>query len=89
LDKELREAREFSQGVIETRTGLMRAYVSRIENGHMVPTLRDIKARFESDCYLAPAVFAKAPDLPASRNCGASRRPNSSISLATKPVQPV
>jgi transcriptional regulator with XRE-family HTH domain len=37
--KELREAKEFSQGVIEKRTGLLRCYVSRIENGHTVPSV--------------------------------------------------
>jgi transcriptional regulator with XRE-family HTH domain len=37
--KELREAKKFSQGTIETRTGLLRCYVSRVENGHTVPTV--------------------------------------------------
>jgi transcriptional regulator with XRE-family HTH domain len=37
--KELREAKKFSQGSIEKRTGLLRCYVSRVENGHTVPTI--------------------------------------------------
>lgn len=37
--RELREAKEFSQGVIEKRTGLLRCYVSRVENGHTVPSV--------------------------------------------------
>jgi transcriptional regulator with XRE-family HTH domain len=37
--KELREAKKFSQGTIETRTGVLRCYVSRVENGHTVPTV--------------------------------------------------
>jgi transcriptional regulator with XRE-family HTH domain len=37
--KELREAKKFSQGTIETHTGLLRCYVSRVENGHTVPTV--------------------------------------------------
>ncbi len=37
--RELREARGFSQGDIEKRTGLLRCYVSRVENGHTVPNL--------------------------------------------------
>jgi len=32
--RELREAKELSQGDIEERTGLLRCYVSRVENGH-------------------------------------------------------
>ncbi|MGD0227412.1 MAG: helix-turn-helix transcriptional regulator [Terriglobia bacterium] len=35
----LRTARNFSQGEIEKRTGLLRCYVSRVENGHTVPSL--------------------------------------------------
>jgi transcriptional regulator with XRE-family HTH domain len=37
--KELREAKKFSQGTIEKRTGLMRSYISRVENEHIVPTV--------------------------------------------------
>ena len=37
--RELREAKEFGQGVIEKRTGLLRCYVSRVENGHTVPSI--------------------------------------------------
>ena len=35
--RELREAKNMSQGDIERRTGLIRAYTSRVENGHTVP----------------------------------------------------
>jgi transcriptional regulator with XRE-family HTH domain len=31
--KELRESKELSQGDIEKRTGLLRCYISRVENG--------------------------------------------------------
>jgi transcriptional regulator with XRE-family HTH domain len=37
--KQLREERNFSQGVIERRTGLLRCYISRVENGHTVPSI--------------------------------------------------
>ena len=37
--KELREQRQISQGVIEKRTGLLRCYISRVENGHTVPSV--------------------------------------------------
>lgn len=35
----LRQARGFTQGEIEERCGLFRCYISRVENGHTVPTL--------------------------------------------------
>jgi len=41
--RSLREAKEMSQGDIEKRTGLLRCYVSRVENGHTVPALDTIE----------------------------------------------
>jgi transcriptional regulator with XRE-family HTH domain len=35
----LRETKQFSQGEIEKRTGLLRCYISRVENGHTVPSI--------------------------------------------------
>jgi transcriptional regulator with XRE-family HTH domain len=40
--KELREAKKLSQGDIERRTGLLRCYTSRVENGHTVPTVETL-----------------------------------------------
>ena len=39
----LREAKKFSQGEIEKRTGLLRSYVSRVENGHTVPSVETLE----------------------------------------------
>ena len=39
----LREQKKLSQGDIEERTGLLRAYVSRVENGHTVPTIATLE----------------------------------------------
>src|SRR5207247_199135 len=41
--RKLREERHFSQGDIEKRTGLLRCYVSRVENGHTVPSLETLE----------------------------------------------
>jgi transcriptional regulator with XRE-family HTH domain len=41
--KELRELKNFSQGDIEKRTGLLRCYVSRVENGHTVPSVETLE----------------------------------------------
>jgi transcriptional regulator with XRE-family HTH domain len=40
---QLREAKNLSQGDIESRTGLLRCYVSRVENGHTVPSLETLE----------------------------------------------
>jgi transcriptional regulator with XRE-family HTH domain len=41
--KMLRDERNFSQGDIEKRTGLLRCYISRVENGHTVPSLETLE----------------------------------------------
>jgi transcriptional regulator with XRE-family HTH domain len=40
---ELREQKKLSQGDIEKRTGLLRCYVSRVENGHTVPSIETLE----------------------------------------------
>ena len=39
----LRNEKELSQGEIESRTGLLRCYISRVENGHTVPTVETLE----------------------------------------------
>jgi transcriptional regulator with XRE-family HTH domain len=39
----LRETKNFSQGEIEKRTGLLRCYISRVENGHTVPSVETLE----------------------------------------------
>ena len=41
--KMLREEKNFSQGDIEKRTGLLRCYISRVENGHTIPAFETIE----------------------------------------------
>jgi transcriptional regulator with XRE-family HTH domain len=41
--RELREAKKLSQGDIEKRTGLLRCYVSRVENNHTVPAVETLE----------------------------------------------
>jgi transcriptional regulator with XRE-family HTH domain len=41
--REMREAKKLSQGDIEKRTGLLRCYVSRVENGHTVPAIETLE----------------------------------------------
>ena len=39
----LREQNNLSQGDIEKRTGLLRCYISRVENGHTVPAIETLE----------------------------------------------
>jgi transcriptional regulator with XRE-family HTH domain len=41
--RKLREDKKLSQGDIEERTGLLRCYISRVENGHTVPSLETLE----------------------------------------------
>jgi transcriptional regulator with XRE-family HTH domain len=38
----IRESKNLSQGDIEQRTGMMRSYTSRVENGHTVPSIETL-----------------------------------------------
>ena len=63
----LREAKRLSQGDIEKRTGLLRCYISRVENGHTVPAIETIEkmARaLEVPMYQVFYDGDKPPDLP-------------------------
>ena len=48
----IRESKNLSQGDIEQRTGMMRSYTSRVENGHTVPSIETL------------AKYAQALDIP-------------------------
>jgi transcriptional regulator with XRE-family HTH domain len=39
----LREQQNLSQGDIEKRTGLLRCYVSRVENNHTIPSIETLE----------------------------------------------
>ena len=68
--KTLREEKDLSQGEIEKRTGLLRCYVSRVENGHTVPsvdTLEKMALALEVPFYrlFTDEEHVEAPKLPA------------------------
>ncbi len=65
--RSIREQKKLSQGDIEKRTGLLRCYVSRVENGHTVPAVETIEkfARaLEVPIYQLFYDGDKPPDLP-------------------------
>jgi transcriptional regulator with XRE-family HTH domain len=41
--REFREYKNLSQGDLQKRTGLLRCYISRVENGHTVPALEALE----------------------------------------------
>lgn len=41
--REVREHKKLTQGDIEKRTGLLRCYISRVENGHTIPAIETLE----------------------------------------------
>jgi len=65
--RELREGKSLSQGDIEKRTGLLRCYISRVENGHTVPaieTLEKLAGALEVPLYQLFYDGKKPPQVP-------------------------
>jgi transcriptional regulator with XRE-family HTH domain len=63
----LREEKKLSQGDIEKRTGLLRCYISRVENGHTIPaieTLEKLARALEVPLYQLFYDGDEAPKLP-------------------------
>ena len=65
--KSLRESKDLSQGDIEKRTGLLRCYISRVENNHTVPsvdTLEKLARALEVPMYQLFYEGDEPPKLP-------------------------
>ena len=67
--RDLREQKKMSQGDVEKRTGLLRCYISRVENGHTVPsvdTLEKMARALEIPTYrlFTDDTHAKKPNIP-------------------------
>jgi transcriptional regulator with XRE-family HTH domain len=65
--RNLREEKKLSQGDIEKRTGLLRCYISRVENGHTVPaieTLEKMARALEMPLYQLFYDGEEPPELP-------------------------
>ena len=68
--RELREAKMLSQGDIEKRTGLLRCYISRVENNHTVPavnTLEKLARALEVPMYQLFYAGTASPDVRRSK----------------------
>ena len=78
--RELREANGLSQGDVEDRTGLLRTYISHIENGYSTPSLEVLEKwanALDVELYQLFVVGQGEPDtavLPERTQFGAQER---------------
>ena len=70
--RELRIAENLSQGDIEERTGLLRAYTSRVEHGHTTPSIATLEK------------YATALDVPLYTLFYAAEKRNLTLSWKTR-----
>lgn len=70
--RQLREAKSLSQGEVEKRTGLLRCYTSRVENGHTVPSLETLEK------------YARALEIPTYRLFYEGSEPPQKLKLSVK-----
>ena len=72
--REMREQKKLSQGDIEKRTGLLRCYISRVENGHTVPAIETLEKLARAlECPLYQIFYdgdepPKLPNLPKGKS---------------------
>jgi len=71
--RQIREGKNLSQGDLEKKTGLLRCYTSRVENGYTVPSVETlVKYARALDVplyrFFTDGQAVKAPSLPANGN---------------------
>lgn len=79
--RNIREMKKLSQGDVAKRSGLYRSYVSRVENGHTVPTiatLEKIARALEIPTYQLFYEDEKSPEPPVSTGGGTRKRESGS-----------
>ena len=70
--RSIREEKKLSQGEIEKRSGLLRCYISRVENGHTVPSVETLEKWSRAlelplhELFYEAGMSADVPDLPIS-----------------------
>jgi transcriptional regulator with XRE-family HTH domain len=64
----LREQKNLSQGEIEKRTGLLRCYISRVENGYTVPSIETLEKMSQALEVPLYQLFYEGNDVPAPPN---------------------
>jgi len=74
--RNFRLQKSMSQGDIEKRTGLLRCYLSRVENGHTIPSLDTL------------AKIANAMELPLAQFFADANAPHAGNGAPAKPAAP-
>ena len=72
--KQFRELRGLSQCKIEELTGLLRSYISRVENGHIVPSVNTLQK------------FARALDIPLYQLLYEGEKPPKSLQAQAREI---
>jgi transcriptional regulator with XRE-family HTH domain len=72
--RQLREFKKRSQGDIEKRTGLLRCYISRVENGHTVPSIETLE-KFARALEVPTYQLFYEGDVPKEAKARASKKP--------------
>ena len=75
--KRFRELKGLSQGEIEERTGLLRCYISRVENGHTVPIVETLEK------------FARAFDVPLYQLLYDGEKPPKSLKTQAQDIRDI
>jgi transcriptional regulator with XRE-family HTH domain len=70
----IREEKNLSQGDIEQRTGLLRCYISRVENGHTVPAIETLEKLARALDIPLYQLFYDGDKLPALPNLSAKNK---------------
>lgn len=74
--RELRESKNLSQGDLEKRTGLLRCYTSRVENGHTVPSVETLEK------------YARALEVPLYKFFHDGKEPAKKLNLPAPKAEP-
>jgi transcriptional regulator with XRE-family HTH domain len=64
--RQLRESKKQTQGDIQARTGLLRCYISRVENGYTVPTIDTLEKFANALEVPLYQLFYEGTDVPAA-----------------------
>ena len=70
----IREQKNLSQGDIEQRTGLLRCYISRVENGHTVPAIETLEKMARALDIPLYQLFYDGEKPPALPNPGSNKK---------------
>lgn len=77
--RELREKKNLSQGDVQERSGLLRAYLSRVENGHTIPTIETLEKLAKALEIPIYQLFYEGSEPPQSLNLRVWKSPDENL----------